>query len=255
MKKLFLLFLFFFGVPPLWAADKYTFRQRFGYGYSSSEPLANFAYQDLEGGWFFNWNQTLPQEDRLPMGMEYFGLVGGYYKGNFPATLTDSRCLALRDKIRAKPALYPDGMSWFVGNEIGWDDQRTADEYATAFIGWYACLKSLNPTFRVGTGALMSPRRYLPYTGGQAPNWCEFQPGSRSACWCIHPGSEDTDPNCSLAYFRRYLARIKYLAPDKMPDFINQHLYPLIDCYEDPLQVEALKASLYHYSQDRKSVV
>jgi hypothetical protein len=93
----------------------------------------------------------------------------------------------------------------------------------------------------------MSPRRYLPKSEGQAPYWCEYQPGSQSACWCVKAGAENSDPHSSLNYFRRYLDRIREIDPAKMPDFINQHLYPLIDCYEDSLETENLKEHIRSY--------
>jgi len=146
--------VFFLSWGELRAADKYSPRQRFGYGYSSTEPLANFDYASLRAGWFFNWSDTLPNEIYVPVGMDYFGLVGGYSKTNFPADINDTECVALRQKIQAKPALYPEKMSWLVGNEIGWDDQRTSDEYAEAFVAWFDCLKSINATFKVGNRSL-----------------------------------------------------------------------------------------------------
>lgn len=184
------------------SGPKYTMKQRFGVGMdqhnadgTGGRTINEFAWQELGIGWYFDWGAGGGPQP----GLEYLGLVGGWGKG-----VVDASTCNYYKSITADKTKYPDNidnMMWTVGNEIGFDDGRTATEYARDFISWYDCLKSINPTFKVGSGALISLYHKLPGT----------------TC------SKTPNVNGGIAYFKTYINILKN--SNKVPDFITSHAY------------------------------
>lgn len=145
---------------------KYTVAERFGFAFptqictDTQQPcvrnLKRFEnpdhFRSLQAGWYYDWS-----DGKGSLGgpfneynLTYMPLVGGYNNG-FP----QSSCQNLKRQVGSNPNKYPDNTLWTVGNEIGWDDNRDPNTYASDFNNWYQCLKSINPTYQVGTGAML----------------------------------------------------------------------------------------------------
>ena len=96
---------------------------------------------------------------------------------------------------------------WFVGNELGYDpSDLTATKYATEFISWRDCIKSINNKYKVGSGSITSMWVVLPRT---YPISC----------------TDIESVNSGKSYFKTYINRIKSLNSSKLPDFIMMHAY------------------------------
>lgn len=218
---------------PVSAESKYTYKQRFGAGFdqhngdSVARKIDEFPYQKLGLGWYFDWgNDGGPREN-----MEYMGLVGSYGDGS------SCQNLKLKNLVNANKQKYPDNMMWTVGNQIGWDDGKTALEYADDFIKWYDCLKSINPTFQIGSGAIISPWHQTPHTDNNCGN---------------ANGKVDINvPNSGKNYFIKYINRIKDIDKNKLPDFIVNHGYTHCN---GGFTVEAFKASIVEQRKEMKEL-
>lgn len=133
------------------AGPLYRSRERFGVGFDyhfSRKTLIEYNYHVLgEFGWFYDWT---PGEAQIPAhDRRFVPLVGGY----------QCRVAArneIRDIVAAHPERYPDGTVWLVGNEISYDDERGAEDYAVQYCSFYRQIKALNPTWRVGVGAFIT---------------------------------------------------------------------------------------------------
>lgn len=169
MKKLILglilLTLLFICSSSVFASGpKYTIRQRFGVGMdqhhqdnSAGRKIDEFQWQQLGIGWYFDWGAGEVNNGGPRDGLEYIALVGGWRKGT-------PNCNTYRN-------------------------------LATNFVKWYTCLKSINPTFKVGSGALVSLDHQLPPNG--------------SAC-AVNPSESGRQ------YFKDYINEIKRLDSSKL---------------------------------------
>lgn len=108
--------------------------------------LAQFEYQRLHLSWYFDWSNGAVQG---PVGsITYMPLIGGWGFNNIPSQQT------IQNWINTRPGVYPNGTIWTIGNEIGFDDNRTPQQYAADYHLAYTRLKAVNPTFRVCNGAV-----------------------------------------------------------------------------------------------------
>lgn len=110
-------------------------------------------------GWHFNWSRN---EGPSVPGVEFMPLVGGYRPGVNPSIAT----------IASASADYPDGTTFLIGNEIVWDDQRTPRQYAEDYHAFYYGLKSINPTWKVANGSIITSVNY------NRPQWS-------GTCWAL----------------------------------------------------------------------
>lgn len=197
---------------------KYTMKERFGVGYQgrycdgcSYELIDNFDYQDLGIGWYFDWSHGRGlDEPRTRPGLEYMALVGAYTKADYREW-----CQELTDFVTPRLEYYPDGLRWTIGNEINFDDGRTWQEYAEQFVGWRDCLKAINPTFEIGTGALVQLNM------GTNGNTGQFI--------CV----DYNDPDSAENYFKNYINKIRTdYGAEKLPDFIVMHGYTPCDPFD-----------------------
>ena len=120
--------------------------QRFGV--AANGGIADFDYAHVGVGWFHNWGpgNNVPPEG----GLTFCGTVGAW--GGTVAAGSAS----IEWWLSTYPERYPDGMVWFIGNEIGWDDGGfTATQYAQHYHEWHTYIKGLNATFQIGPGALL----------------------------------------------------------------------------------------------------
>lgn len=128
-------------------ADPIT-NQRLGIGLATqgNNRLEQFDYPRLHIAWYFDWSNGAVQG---PIGhIQYVPLIGGWGFNNIPSQQT------IRNWINNRPGRYPDGTLWTIGNEIGFDDSRTPQQYAVDYHTAYVNLKAVNPTFRVCNGAV-----------------------------------------------------------------------------------------------------
>jgi len=229
---LFAYYLFFLSNNVL-AAPKYTSSERFGIGFDTHQSksltnrtIDNIDWKQLGIGWYLDWGKN----GKYKEGLSYMGLVGGWSKGS-PASTTDPQC----NQIKNNQSDYKSGMMWTVGNEIGWDDTRSPEDYANDFINWRSCLKSINPTFKVGSGAIISLQNNLNtenrQTTGQA---------------CV---SKD-NTNSGKSFFTSYINKIKESSPDSLPDFIVYHGYTY--CYGAKITKDELASSIKDMRQVMK---
>ena len=133
-------------------------------------------------------------------------LIGAYTKADYRQW-----CQEFTDFMTPRLEYFPDGLRWTIGNEINFDDGRTWQEYADQFVGWRDCIKALNPTFEVGTGALVQLNM-------RTRNIGEFV--------CV---SYD-DPESAETYFKNYINKIKTdYGNAKLPEFVVMHGYTPCD--------------------------
>lgn len=219
MKNIqFILFLSLFiaiFLKPALAVDKYTVKQRFGAGgVGWNHSIDELPWQQLGIGWYQDWNSgcCTDQSGGPRNGLEYLGMAGGY-TASYPDSPTAPSCQSLKTRIQSSPSKYPNGMMWTIGNEIGWDVNMGPLTAATHYEKWRNCLKDINPSFQVGTGAIASIWVKLAM---------ETSPGGGCA-------SGLSDPSSGLNYFDNYLGRIIADAngdTSKYPDLIVTHGYP-----------------------------
>jgi|GEM_PF-4156420 len=219
--------------------EKYSVSERIGYGVSigSDAPtsnLFNYPYADLRGSWFINWDSKIVSTNdpaQNPPGLDYVGMIGAYNSAA-PNSSDDPICKQYKTLISNNPRLYKDEMRWIVGNEMGVDDGgKNVDQLADEFVKWQKCLKSINPTFQVGTGSLISPRHYLPQKG-TPPLKCSLPGIVPVPCWCVPTNEIKTHPNSAYNFFKNYIAKIRSIDSTRLPDFVNVHLYPEMGCFE-----------------------
>lgn len=199
-------------------------KQRFGLGFnpmncsSYERTPGEFGYSQLNIGWYTDWSY----KGGARSDMEYLALVGGYGKN---VAVQEQSCQQVTAYVQANRSKYPAGAMWTVGNEIGYDDGRSSDEYVRDFTFWKNCIKSIDPSFRVGTGAIISP-------------WTTLPRGSNE---CIADLSKyNTDQTSGANYFRRIITGLR--ANNAMPDFIVNHAYTLCQSPKD--QPDDMKESL-----------
>ncbi len=209
MKKVFLIIFFSMVVFGLFAyyqffamnkkskatnngSAKYTMRERIGYGFPTQvcddKPAGciprlelytkpDNEYHRLNAGWYTDWSAGIIRVNRVytPIGgprpqydIDYIGLIGAYSAKTAPSNCRTSNDVEVKH-IRSNPDKYPNGMTWTIGNEVGWDDRQTPVTYAKHFSGWYRCLKEINPTFKIGTGVILTDF-LLPIDDPTSPN-------------------------------------------------------------------------------------
>ncbi len=186
------------------AGPKYTMRERFGVGSDGGGAMGKQG-----NGWYFNWSAYTAKIE----GIDFMGTVGFRKDGTGDPVVVEETpdnpsspiCQQKKNYILNHIDVYPDNTSWTVGNEIGWDDGRTADKYADDFVKWRACLKSINPTFQVGSGGLVDTYTKLPRDWG-------------------HGCTSTPDVDGSSAYFRTYMTKLKNVY-HVIPDFFVAHAY------------------------------
>ena len=226
MKKIILILIFLTlllanPLSVLASGPKYSMRQRFGVGSNGGDLM-----KQLGNGWYFDWVYTGGKYGDI----EYMGLVGAGATGvpgstgEVPDSPASSVCQNKKDYILNHKDAYPDNMMWTVGNELGWDDSRTANQYADDFVKWRTCLKSINPTFRVGSGAMMDVYTKLPRDWSQG---CTQTP----------------EVNGGIAYFRTYMNKLKNVY-QVIPDFFVAHAYTYCS---GGVTVDAFKNSIVNH--------
>lgn len=139
---------------------------KFGAGLGGKNSgIDGFNWRSVGITWYLDWGFTGGGED-------YLAMVGAWENG-----VRQEEKDAVSSAIKSFPQKYPDGCHWVVGNEIFYDDGRNSLDYAEDFTSWYHFLKGLNPTFKVGTGALLSAQvnaTTVPYKfscGNSLPQW------------------------------------------------------------------------------------
>lgn len=239
MKKVIYCFIFFIlfltqSTSIFASRPKYTMKERFGVGSDGGE-----AMKLLGNGWYFDWAYT--GGNRANNNIEYMGLLAaGYTDGTglhpaeqAPDTPESATCIKYKDYITTQgKQIYPDNMRWTIGNEIGWGDgRRSANQYANEFIKWYTCLKSINPTFQVGSGALVALDHQIPDHGGS----------------CATNTSDS-----GRQFFTDYINEIKRIDSSKLPDLFVNHAYTY--CRTGGITVDNFKAEINEQRQLMKEL-
>ena len=106
-----------------------TGNERFGVAVNGR--ITDYDYPRLGIGWYHNWGHY----NHDPAGLTFYGTVGAFGR----TVAQDSA--AIEEQMSLRPDRYPDGMSWFVGNEVGWDDGFTPAGYAQHYHAWHVYLK------------------------------------------------------------------------------------------------------------------
>ncbi|MBI3980838.1 hypothetical protein HY345_02470 [Candidatus Microgenomates bacterium] len=216
LRKLFFLavsFVLFFSLisQRVFAADPANLKRfGIGWGYTTVDyDLYAPVVTDLGIGWYTDWapHNTTPKiaEDMAKRGLERLTLVLTRSPYRYYST---EGCNELKKYVSENPGAFkPDVTYWSVGNELGYDpDDLTANKYATEFISWRDCIKSINPNYPVGSGAITSMWVVLPRT---YPLSC----------------TDIESANSGKSYFKTYINRIRSLNGNKLPDFIMMHAY------------------------------
>jgi hypothetical protein len=191
-------------------------KSRFGLGFTfagQNVTISDFDYPGVGASWYLDWSYV----GGARPGLDYLALVGGYRK--YTPSEIEQQCNNIRQYVATNPDKYPHGATWVVGNEIGIDDGRTAEDYLAEFPLWKQCLKSIDPTFRVATGAIMSPywdRSELKCESAQRITGQPFEEVKRILLETEGSG---------LNIFYKILSGLKQLGPEAMPDFVVQHAY------------------------------
>lgn len=215
----FVIFTFFFLYQSAYAQNpKYTPRERFGFVFNiencaegcPERNIDEFNYEELNAGWYLDGGYGF----REPLGgkrddISYVAMIGSGSRYNAPSSPNAQLCKTLANTIVNRyPYKYSDNMLWVIGNELGWDDQRTFEDYASEFVKWRTCLKSINPTFQIGTGAVIEMNMELP--------------DNDQTVSCV----PISNPNSGYNYFKNYITTIKNtFGTDNLPDFITMHGY------------------------------
>lgn len=219
--------------PPLRKDGLYTIRERFGYGFarcglnSQCAPTLEYFdnYQTLNAGWYFDWGyafQTTANHidfggPRPQYDMDYVSLVSAGKNAGSAGDLSDpnSQCSRVLEAVRRNPALNPDGAVWTIGNEIGLDDNRTAERYADEFVSWKRCLNRIAEELSSQTG--------------QTVRW-----RIASGAVIIQPDFDSTTMACvgknharsSATFFKTYINLIRERYGEEMlPDLYVHHGY------------------------------
>jgi len=225
---------------------KYSMKERFGVGFAPnvfenqkgvgirSIKEVYDGFMKIGVGWYHNWTYVQNLEQPIP-NMRFLAQKGGYGE-KAPSSPTDTICLNLKREIEQNRVFYPSGMEWTIGNEIGLDDGRkTAQQYAQDFVRWYDCLKSIDGSFLVGSGAISQPLKSTPDIPG------------------THCVGDKNDPRSGLSYFRNYINEIKAINSSKLPDFYVNHAYTYCaDSSWENISVENFRQIIRDYRQVMK---
>lgn len=233
-------------------SDKYTMRERFGvgggvpdglpfgwrftWGYADNRSSAGFDFYPMVN--HVRMNQSLAKEDDYPL-----SLVENPNLADDAWFLSDPACSLLADKVATEigknPIRYADGTRWIIGNETGWDNKQTPEQYARAFVHWKACISAIGRKhgrqYQYGSGAMIGHLYFVPRDrdSGKAKDIY----GNLLPCYPLYDQAnpprahlDDSaalqDPQLSTGY--RYMdTYLKVLTNqyNEAPDFITHHLY------------------------------
>lgn len=114
---------------------------RIGFGLSTKADAQYWANQ-LNASWYLDWKTTAVKNDQFP---EYWQMIRLSPQGYRPS----------RIEIIALAIEYP-GHTWIIGNEPDniYQDNITAEEYASFYHELYYLIKRFDPTAKVATGAV-----------------------------------------------------------------------------------------------------
>lgn len=127
---------------------------------TNRDPRDYAGYTTLGMGWYHNWGPKPWSLQTIP-GVEFVPMVGTAVELWGRETEVE-----LRTHIQRAPDSYPPGTIWIVGNELtidrfdtingqpipGGPRSITPQEYAQKFRKYYAMIKGINPTYRIGVG-------------------------------------------------------------------------------------------------------
>ncbi len=233
---------------------KYSMKQRFGFGLareicSNNDAGANCQpnldyfstpAREMNAGWYSDWSAgQWGNAGGYRQGYDFLAVVGnnGWQDGFDQDSVIQAACDTMKAKVISTPELFPDGMDWSVGNEIGWDDRgMTPAQYADFFIKWRNCVKSIGQTvgkdFSVGTGAIIQPNiKYPKYpgTGDMGPARClAYDINNPGNLFGLNNSfvQDGKTYYSGIAYFTTYVNEIKNrYGQDKLPEFVVMHGY------------------------------
>ena len=213
---LLVLFIFLLLASPfgkIYAADPANLtRFGIGWGYIPNN-ISNKDYKiydpvGLGVGWYTDWGYTYAPKiakDLADKGIQRLTLVlkdrNDYY--------SPQKC----EDVKTYVADHPDAFNfkttyWSVGNELGFDiSNLTASKYASEFMNWRDCIKSINNRYKVGSGAIIS-------------------------LWTVHPRTfpsscvnDLNDSKSGYSFLKSYINKIKNTDSSKLPDFMVMHAY------------------------------
>ena len=239
------------GVPPQNMVDgQVTTDLNLFEGYKPGDQ----PWNPLGIGWYFNWHWIQLHgavcDPVTGECIEYMPLVGGWNPGVSPSIAT------IRDRVNANPSLYPNGMTWLIGNEIIWDDRRTPLQYAKDYHDFYHGLKGINPTFKVAIGSVITSVYYnkTGFTGTpyellnaiRAAYQSEYGVPMPVDVWNIHPyvwkkssvQLELDDFRTQLNQFRDWM---KSVGEQDKPLIITE--YGLLEYHEEQWMIDYLLGS------------
>ncbi len=119
-----------------------------GVGVHSHTPddrLEWYDYQKLRAGWFFTWHYGNVSNFIVPSGMTFYPMV---YSGNCNSTF--------QTFVSGRPDLFPDGTTFFIGNEIYDGAASTTSGYATAYHNCRQMIKGINSSYKTALAAMRS---------------------------------------------------------------------------------------------------
>lgn len=203
-------------------------------------------WNPLSLGWYHDWSWRSGPAENPATGekIEYMPLVGGWGPGS-------ASIPTIRAYVAANPSKFPNGTTWFIGNEIIFDDRRTPAQYAVDFHEFYVALKAMNPTFKVCVGSIISNITYdLPTFSGTPIQlaqsiWDAYQSryGTRmpADAWSLHPYVWNYPTACEeIAVLDGYLDAfrnwMKSVGEQNKPLIV--HEYGLLGYHEEHRMVE-----------------
>lgn len=124
---------------------------RFGITVGSNfTPFDANELGSLNAGWYVNWRTGTSLGE--PVGIEHVNLV------RLQANLSSYIASPNKDDLMIEVATKP-GQTWFIANEPDsiWQDTLWATIYADAYHDLYYLIKGVDPTAKVGIGAIVQP--------------------------------------------------------------------------------------------------
>lgn len=125
------------------------------FGVAAGQDIGSYAVNNLRIGWYVDWGATASPV--RPGGMTYLPMIRFKPSGTNSYSYTPNGAV-LTATVAANP-----GALWLLGNEpdrqgvLAGQDNLVPSVYAQAYHDLHDLIKGLDPTARIGTGAIVQP--------------------------------------------------------------------------------------------------
>lgn len=213
---------------------------RFGTGNIVSAVIDDAEFRSLRLGWHHNWSVSpyfSPYHQMDPdiiADTLFYGLVGGYSSDQCQNYYNEDG--SIKSNMVAHLEQFPDRSIIWIGNELGYDDNRDPTTYATEYKYCYDMVKEINPNILVAIGA--NPGMPSFHTASwRVNNW--VIPEDPEGRWS---GSGDITTN-HFSYLTYVFDDYRKIYEEELPyDAFVLHFYPSLapgcvdfDCVVDDL--------------------